>query len=106
MLDYFCSTCIKRIVSKYFMNDIQKTRPSPYHIINLNTLRVILLKVLARLCQSVHGLKVLRNANAAGPFLHHSLHLPRHIIEANHIVKFLQCLLCIWKQQNTPSLGL
>lgn len=97
MLDYFCY---------YFMKEIQKIRPTPYHIINLNTLRIILLKVRACLCQAVHGLKVLRNTNATGSFLHHSLHLPRHIVEANHIVKFLQGLLCIWEQQNTLSLGL
>lgn len=67
-----------------------------YQIFNFYTLWFVLLKVSAGLSEAVHGLEVLGHAHTAGPLLHHTLHLARHIVEANHVVQLLQGLLYIW----------
>lgn len=66
-----------------------------YHILNFNTLRIILFKVSASFSEAIHGLEVLGHPDAAGPLLHHTLYLASHIIVTDHMVQFLQSLLCV-----------
>ena len=69
-----------------------------YHILNFYTLGFILFKVSASFSKAVHGLEVLRHPNTTGSLLHHTLYLACHIVITDHMVQFLQSLLCVcWK---------